>query len=134
MIDRRAIRDAVIAALSAAPVFADYWVDKFSDDPAEWQEKHLQASGGSMIVSYAGTRRQEGDENDPGRIGAVHVILFERSEDEGLDAIDEVEDLLHGTRLAIDGHPIRLMYEGDNFIEEVNRYYQYEIQLRWELL
>ena len=134
MIQRTAIRDAVIAALQSEPSFSDYWIDKFSDDPEEWQEKHLQAKGGSMIVSYAGTRQDESSESTPGRMGAVHVVVIERSEDAGLEAIDTVEGVTEGLRLSVNGKPIRMYFAGDNFIGEDNRYYQYEVQLRWELL
>lgn len=134
MIDRAALRDAIIDALKATPAFDSYWIDKFSDDADAWKEKYLQAESGSMIVSYAGTTRQAGFEATPGRASAIHVVLFERSEDAGLAALKAAEQALHGLRLTIDGEALRCIFTRDNFVGEIDLYYQYEMQIRCELL
>jgi len=134
MYKRAAIRDEVISALQALSAFSDKWIDKWSDDPSDWMEKHLASEGGSMVVSYAGTKKAPGDENDPGRESAVHVIVFERSEDEGLGTIDTLEGEVEGMRITVNGHLLKLYFQRDNFIGEEDGYYQYEVQIRAELL
>jgi len=134
LINRADIRDVVVEALRGLPAFSQHWVDKWSDDPEDWMEQHLASDGGSMIVSYAGTTTQEGSEAVPGRQSAVHVVLFERSEDEGLSSLDALESEIEGLRVTVEGRPVRLHFHRDNFIGEQDGFYQYEAQLRAELL
>lgn len=131
---RQALRDTIIDRLRSEARFADYWIDKFDDEADAWVEEHLSAADPSMIVSYAGTREAPGDENDPGRMGAVHVVVFERSEDAGLASIDAIEDAVHGLRTTVQGEVYRWRYRQDSFVGEINAWYQYEVQLMYELL
>ena len=129
---RQTLRDTIIDRLRAQARFASYWIDKFDGDADSWVAEHLSAAEPSMIVSYAGTREAPGDENDPGRMGAVHVVVFERSEDAGLASIDTIEDAVHGLRTSIADQLYRWRFRQDSFIGEMNGWYQYEVQLMYE--